>query len=349
MTAAQPPAFMQALTNHSALTHRRFFMSMTDGAALGGTAPRGGVHPTYGNRLAVTGSGSIMQVSVDTGLVCIPHNTAFAGLYNGYNDASVNLTVAAAHATQFRRDLVIAEILDTTAGDGSDLWQLRVVQGANNASAPAPLPTQPGKSILLAIINVDPAITNLTGKVNDSRIYMSSVSTLQCTSTTRPSSPRVGLLTQDTDLNKQLSYYDGTAYRFVADSGWQTYTPATTGFGSGTFTTRTGRYKLLGEKALAVSIVIRMNAAGTGSSNITVGLPTSMTPQRTVQQVVAANYEDNSNGWYAGFGVVLTSGAGAIFDRIRFPTDTTSDLDSLTGADVGASHQFFIQGVVELA
>lgn len=352
MTAVQPPGFMQALNNHSALTMRRNTMLLMDGAPWGDAVPRGGIHPAYGGTLTVTGSASQMQVTVASGMAAIPHSQAFGGLYSIYNDGNVVLDVDPADSSQYRRDLVIAEILDTTDGDGSDLWQLRVVKGTNSSSPPAPLPTIPDKSEILGTVNVDPGITNLTGKIDGNQRYIPTAggTLLSAGDSDRVVSPRVGMLNTQADQNKRVTYWDGTAWRFIADNGWISYTPAVSGFGSGTFSVRSGRYKWIAEKTIMVSIFIRMANAGTGSANLMVGLPA--TPSRSiVEQVIPGRWGDGGTLWYAGCGSILNGGSGAWIDRIRFPTQGLSDadLDSLIGTNMGAGSEFALTGPFELA
>jgi hypothetical protein len=292
-----------------------------------------------------------MQVTVASGLAGIPHSAAFGGLYAAYNDANVTLSVDAAHSTQYRRDVVIAEILDTADGDASDAWQLRVVKGTNNATAPAPLPSTPAKSIWLSTINVDPSITNLSGKVSDSRIWLNTGGgTLLGTASFKPTTPATGTLVTDVDGRRQLSYWDGSAWRFIADNAWTAYTPTTSGFGTGTFTTRAGRYKYIAEKTIAIRIDIIMATNGTGTSNIAVGLPA--TPSRAgVEQNIVGRFDDGANTWYAGVGSVLSIGSGAQIDRVRFPLTggSAADLDSYRGQDIDAGQAFHLTGILELA
>lgn len=350
MVELNPPGFMQSLDNHSAYTMRRNTLL---GAGVGwnnrgDTIPSGGVHPTWGDRFGVTGSGAGMQVTVGSGLAAIPHSQAFGGLYSVCSDGDVVLNVDAADATQFRRDLVIAEVLDTTDADGDDLWRFRVVKGTDSPSSPAPLPSVPAKSINLAVVNVDPGITTLAEKVDDARLWLATGGiTLRGLSTFRPADPPIGTLITDLDDRMQLSYYDGSSYRFVSDNGWRTYTPAVSGFGSATFNRRVGRYKYVAEKTLAISIDIRLNAKGTGSNLAMIGLPA--TPSRVLtEQIVTGRYGLGFD-WFAGVGSILASGSGPWIDRIRFPRDDDADLDSLTGADLAAGSDVFLQGVIELA
>lgn len=350
MTALNPPGFMQALNTHSALTMRRnTLLLLGEGRNdVGATAALGGIHPVWGDRLEVTGSPSLMQVTVGSGLVAIPHDEAFAGVYSACNDGDVTLALDAADPTQYRRDIIVAEVLDTTDGDGSDLWQLSVVKGTNAGSPPAPLPTEPDKSLRLAIVNVDPAITNLTDKVSDARTWLAAPGgTLQGLGSAMPTNPARGTLFTEVNTPHTLSYYDGATWHFVADDGWTVYTPAVSGWGSATFSVRTGRWKWIGEKIAAVCINLATNNPGSGGSNIMVGLP--FTPARNLRQFMTVTNEF-TGGSVPGMGaaVVIASSSGTWIDRIRM-LDGEGHIINQQGNDVGDNQEFYIQGYLEVA
>lgn len=346
MAAVNPPAWMQSRSDHPAILYRRMLMALATGHNSGDTVSKGGVVPGYGNRLNVTGSASVLQSSVDTGLCVIPGTTGFGGSYFAYNDALVALTHDPADASQFRRDVVIAQVLDTAFGDASSAWQLAIVKGANSVSSPAPLPALPARSLQLAYVSIDPSITNLTGKVQDQRVWLGTANALRTHSTSRPTSPSPGTLVQDDDLQQVTSIYDGNAYRFVTDKGWQAYTPTHTGQGSATFSSNSGRWKQIGEKTAIVAITVTASAAGSGSSVWTISLP--FTPARSGKQMVSG-WMQSSGGQTAGFAFVDSGGSGAKFDKIKIPAGTLNgNLDDFTGANIKNGAFFLFEGVLEM-
>lgn len=369
MAEQNPAAWLQSRTDHPAILYRRLLAAMTIGQSQGDTIAQGGVAPGFGGRLAVTGSASVMQVTVDTGAVFIGGSNSWQGMYFGVTDSAVTLTVSAADATQYRRDLVIAQVLDTAYGDASSQWQLAVVQGANSASSPAPLPTQPNTSELLGIINVDPGITNLSGKVTSGRRTVGFANAYRFNSTQTGqwgarASYTPGALLYDQDTSTQTLYVgdNNSVPRFVAKAGpWTAYTPSTTGFGATTFSTRTGKYQMIAEKTCAFIIRLITSHAGSGSSVCGVTLP--FAPQRSgYPQIFPMHYESSAgpdaSPRMTGHAMTMESGSGNFLDRLyiedgnNLVSGTVGDsslLQGLNGSDIPNGARFTIQGVFELA
>jgi hypothetical protein len=91
------------------------------------------------------------------------------GLYSIANDASVNLSVAAAHATLARIDLVCIRIRDDEYSGTSHVADLYVVTGTP-ASTPA-VPSAPANSMVLAQVAVAAAASSITSvNITDLRI-----------------------------------------------------------------------------------------------------------------------------------------------------------------------------------
>jgi hypothetical protein len=358
-----PAAWLQSRTDHPAILYRRVLGGLLAGHASGVTVNEGGIVRGLGDRLSPTGSASLMQVTVGTGAVFVAGDNAWQGVYYCLNDSNVTLNIAASHATQFRRDLVIAKVLDTAYGDGSSEWALQVVQGTNSASSPAPLPTQPATSELLAIVNVDPSITNLSGKVISVRRAAGSFGTVQRNSTITEGSTAFstsyvpGTLVYDEANAVQTLYMtdNSSALKYVARAGgWTTYTPAVSGWGSATFTTRTGRYQMVAEKACAVIIRLVLGNNSTGSANRAIGLP--FVPDRTTDQILPA-WRNKATGGdddrVAGLAITYMSGSGVFLEQLQFPgydaaatafIYTTNESD-----DTGAGDAYTIQGVFQVA
>lgn len=352
MTAVNPPAWMQSRTDHPAASFRRATMAFLGGATLGDTSGRSGVVPGYGGRLQVTGSGSTLQSFVDTGLCVIGNDaSAFAGPYVCYNDASFAQTHDAANATLFRRDIVYAQVLDTAFGDASSLWQMNIAKGTNNATSPAPLPSLPSRAIPLAYISIDPGITNLTGKVVDARPWIGQGGgAIRTNSSSHPVNPPIGTIIMDDNGNLPAYIYDGTAYRFITNKGWQSFTPSHTGQGAATFDVNVARWQTIAEKTAWVNIHLHTTHAGSGSSTWTVSLP--FTPLRTVRQVLTGYFQNSGTGQATGVGLIQSGGSGARIDIMKFPSNTglpDGDLDDYVGSNIPNGATFVISGAVEMA
>jgi hypothetical protein len=156
--------------------------------------------------LAVTerGAGANMSVDVAAGVAWIKGDDSSASqpCYRVYNDATKNLTVTAADATNPRIDLVIAEVRDAAFSGVSTDWRLRVVAGtpAGSPSAPA----TPSNAIVLARLSVPALDTTIgTAQITDYR-------------------PRAGLAGADLGVPLVTSLptqpYDGQVVDYLADS-----------------------------------------------------------------------------------------------------------------------------------
>lgn len=107
-------------------------------------------------------SGANMSVDVQDGACWIKgdDDTVKQPMYRYREPAVTNLTIAAADPTNPRKDIVIAEILDSTFSGSSKLGRLRVITGT-----PAPLspvePPLPNNAIKLATISVAALATSI--------------------------------------------------------------------------------------------------------------------------------------------------------------------------------------------
>ena len=125
----------------------------------------------------------------------------------------------------------------------------------------------------------------------------------------------------DMSLTGQITSYNNNA----AD----TYTPVIGGTGGATWTTLDGQWLRLGP-LIWFNVFAVAATAGAGAANITVSTPTSV--DRTDQQTVEGHIGGSAavNGTIAG--IALTSGTGAVLDRVR-----TSVGANITGAQINAA------------
>lgn len=179
--------------------------------------PRGGVHPSFGQELVVTQTGSpSMGVLVEPGFASIAGTES--GVQGGYfavNDAQVTLSVTAAHASLPRIDIVVINVRDAFYSGVNNDIQLQVVAGTP-ASSPVP-PTAPANSIILAQIAVGAGVTSITNaNITDTRFYFAANGGVMKarTDATRPGTSEItaSQLVWSMDVAK-LYVWDGTNYQ----------------------------------------------------------------------------------------------------------------------------------------
>ena len=136
-----------------------------------------------------------------------------------------------------------------------------------------------------------------------------------------------------------------TALEASYESSFTTYTPVLTNFGTATFSTITGYWRYIGPKLVFVDIYIVVNAAGSGSTAMTITLPTS--PYRTLRQLIPCAYEDMVSASANGGGSIIcfVGGSGAVADRIRVSDPASNTYLNLDGADLRAGGIFHAQGI----
>lgn len=125
----------------------------------------------------------------------------------------------------------------------------------------------------------------------------------------------------------------------AVDDQWTSYTPTVGGGGSATFGIHEGWYTKLGS-LVYFEAYIALSAAGSGTSAITVTLPS--TPYRGAaryRQVVpcygggvAAGSNSSVSGSFSG--LVLAGGTGAMLDQVRGPTDIQLRGDNLQASTI---------------
>lgn len=159
MTARTPPAFLSA-GSHIAENVRNVFSALVGAQGVVGSGD-----------LAVTANGTPnMSVNVAAGAAFIKGSLAtLQGMYHAFNDATLNVTIAASDPTNPRNDLVVAEIRDNDYGGGGfNDFRLRVVTGTP-AGSPVD-PATPANALVLARVRVDASVASIVaGKITDLR------------------------------------------------------------------------------------------------------------------------------------------------------------------------------------
>lgn len=162
MPFADDPVWIDGLSYSSAELRRAQAMGLMANGVAGGSL--GGVRPGDPG-LLVSLSG--MGITVAAGVAAVPY--AGQGVYRAYNSSAWTGTVATAHASLTRIDLVYLRVWDNTV-DASGLAQGDVVYLAGTAgSGVAPTPSGTQVYITLASITVPPGST--TPSVTDLRPY----------------------------------------------------------------------------------------------------------------------------------------------------------------------------------
>jgi hypothetical protein len=163
--------------------------------------------------LAVTANGTPnMSVNVASGWAAIVGTLqSNMGAYTAYNDASTNLTITAASASNPRIDLVCMTVSDSYYTGSLNQVAFQVVPGTPAASPTAP--SLPANSISLATVLVGTSVTSITsGNITDTR--------------TTSSTSFVSLTGTQTLTNKTLT--DPVVTESVNAQTGTTYTPVLT-------------------------------------------------------------------------------------------------------------------------
>lgn len=177
MSVETPPWALQA-GSHPARTTRNMLAALMSAPVQAETAgislSAGGAHGVcLPGDLVVTQNGTPnMSVNVAAGRALVRSTEAGslgAGVYTFLNDGVVNLTIAAADATNPRRDLVVAQIRDAEYSGGSNDARLFVVTGTPAASPVDP--AVPNSCVVLARVAVAALASSITNaNITDLRV-----------------------------------------------------------------------------------------------------------------------------------------------------------------------------------
>jgi hypothetical protein len=131
----------------------------------------------------------------------------------------------------------------------------------------------------------------------------------------------------------------------TVDATFTAWTPTVANAGTATFGTREGWYTRVATKVVFFHAYITLTAVGSGTSGVTVSLPTvpwrGAANRRQRVGCYGAAIAVGSNSSISGHfqGLVLAGGSGAVFDQLRGPTDI-----QLLGTNLGASTILTIEG-----
>ena len=124
----------------------------------------------------------------------------------------------------------------------------------------------------------------------------------------------------------------------------QAFTPSFGGLGTGTYSTQTGWYYLIGKLCFFDAYIV-INANGSGAANLTLQGP-PLNIDRNARQAVlfSATAFGGGNGIRAGMATSFTGGSGSVWDAIYTTQNTVDDMVRLTGTLVPGGAICTIQG-----
>lgn len=224
MALLQPPSFLQNRTDHTAQEDRLYLQGIMNPGVGGLSIPlvRAQASPNMSvivakERFFINGTESTTQ-----------------GMYHGYNDADLTVTIAASSPTLSRTDLVCAYIQDAFYSGANNQLVVDKVTG----TAGGGVPSAPANAIILAQIAVAANATTVTNanitmisQIAAPVIDVPDVFTNQAAATAAIPLPTQGTqvwLTAPTASDPGLFAWTGTV--------WQRVSPLTQSSNSGTFT-----------------------------------------------------------------------------------------------------------------
>lgn len=304
MAVRESPSWTQA-GSHSAEDDRLLLASL-----LGGSPNQAVVQGILSPLdLAVTQNGTPnMSVNIAAGAAFIAGTeTTTQGVYHLENDASVNVAIATADATNPRIDLIVAQVLDAQYSGASSLGQIVAVTGTPAASPS--VPATPKNSIVLARIAVAHSVTTIvTANITDER-------PIACEATGNPSGTLVA-----------------TAQTIVATGGSSvtTIALATLGTLKGGMVVSSNGLKVPITGVYKVSYQLMWQAASAGVT--TAGNYDAVIVKNGTQFVTSSAYAIAGSNPSPGNTIELPLTAGDLIQLAGFQTSGNSEASSFSGA-----------------
>lgn len=214
MAEVVPPSYLQNGA-HSALSDRLTVSGLLQPGGIGLTS-RGGVKASSdGNGMAVVAASTANNtVIVRAGTAFIPESDG-TGVYVAHNDADRVLTVPSASTTQSRRDIVVAQVRDSTISGVNDDWLLTIVQGTPSSGTPV-APAAPGNALTLGEYLVPAGTSTIVTNANitDRRANLTALGgVMSVLSTGMPANPYRGMTVWCWDT-EQHATWNGTQWRY---------------------------------------------------------------------------------------------------------------------------------------
>lgn len=101
--------------------------------------------------------------------------------------------------------------------------------------------------------------TSATLSSSDVNGYLMRQAVIQCTSTTRPSSPHEGMVVFETDT-EAYSFHDGSAWRTLLDTAWRSFTPSVSFGGNTAYITSSGVYRRTASTQIDYEVTFSISA-----------------------------------------------------------------------------------------
>lgn len=317
MTLLQPPSFLQARTDHTAQEDRLYLQGLLN--------PIGGVGALSAPLVRAQAVPN-MTVIVAKERFFIPGTESTSqGVYHGYNDGDITVTIAASSPTLPRIDIICASVQDAFYSGASNQLVVDKVTGTPNAS-PTP-PAAPANAIIIAQIAVAAAATTVTNA--------------NITNNAQPVSAKGGLLPVGSQaIRDALTLYDGLGvYRmdtnnveFYNGTSWDTFTPK--------IAQPVGAVRAYRNAALSFGITTSDIAFDTasydysaGAFNFTTGVFTApKTGLYRIHSKVGVSNSTTSCGWT----LIFANSANTVLsvpDQCVLRSMTAGDAESLVGSD----------------
>lgn len=302
MTVHLPPGWLEnAGATHTAAQLRSYLGSLITGSYVTSEAlkSRGGVHPQLGRQLAVSQTPTpSMAVIVGNGIAWIPGTeSGTQGSYCVLNDADVTVSIATAHGSLPRIDIVQIRVRDSFYSGTQDDAVIDVKTGTPASSPVAPTPDP--NALVLAEVLVGAGVSSIVNaNITDKRRYLAAAGGVLPYVVAAPvptTEMRQSQLLWALDGSpRKLEVFDGTATQTIWQADWISYTPTWSAqstapsLGNGSLI---GRYMKIGR---TVYVFIRLTVGstttfGTGSWSFSLPFP----PQFEFQPLSALARDDS--------------------------------------------------------
>lgn len=268
--------------------------------------------PVQANAMRVVqrSAGANNSVDISAGSIVVPGTSiSNQGYYYVLNDATVNLPMSsAAHGSLPRIDTVIVTARDSFYSGANNDSTFIYVAGTAAASPAAPDITALGHLNFWRLANISvPANDNTitTAEITDLRTSSTIIPAqgaatavggiINCTSSSRPSTPREGQHIWETDTKRTL-VNEGTTdtpnWQPVShNTTWTSFTPSFTNVTIGSGGILAGKYIKLGRLAIAHF------AFTLGTSGVSVGGRISWTPPAAISLLTGSGFKAASFAW----------------------------------------------------
>lgn len=255
-------------------------------------------------------------------------------------------TLATAHASLTRVDLLIAEVLDNVADASGDLipGRSRIVPGTPGSGTPG----TPTGTVPIATLTVPAGSGTATpAYIAKPTVAAGAVLPVAVAADLPASTVWEGMYADQSDTDT-LMRHSGSAWQGIASkvnfdyvqtltggtavTDWASYTPTWTGTGGATFSNNVGRWQRIGPKSITFKFWAVVSTAGTGSANVQVTAPFS--PSRVMNQMGILTVEGMPTpALRDGHWLSFTSGTGTTLDRLRIDNGTGS-VSNLVGSNL---------------